>query len=231
MTRVKFRSMRRRAVAVTLLTVTLLVSCGTNKRSVSVQPVVTVATTAAGTTTSATTAAPTTTTTERVTTTTATTVTPTTTTTVEPTTTTTAVVQRGPTAVQDENVGIGKIEIPKLGVTEYMFEGIELSVLDNGPGHWPGTAMPGQVGNMVIAGHRVSHTHPFLRINELVDGDEVFVSTAGKRFRYQVSGTQIVTPDAIWITDATSTATATLFACHPPGSTAYRWVTHLVYAP
>lgn len=222
--------MRRRAVAVVLLTVATLVSCGTTKRSVSVQPVETVATTVAATTsTSATTVAPTTTTTEVATTTTATTVAPTTT--VEPTTTTTAAPEKGPTAVQDENVGLGKIEIPKLGVTEYMFEGIELSVLDNGPGHWPGTAMPGEVGNMVIAGHRVSHTHPFLHINDLVDGDEVFFSTGGKRFRYQVSGTQIVTPDAIWITDTTPTATATLFACHPPGSTTYRWVTRLVYAP
>jgi sortase A len=220
---------RRRLVAVAILTVTSLSSCGHGDRSVAVQPVASstaVETTAPTTTT--TTVAPTTTTTEPATTTT-TTMVPTTTTT-EVATTTSAVA--GPATVADDNGGgIGKIEIPKLGITEYMFEGIELSILDSGPGHWPGTAMPGEVGNMVIAGHRVSHTHPFLHINDLANGDEVFFTISGKRYRYAVSGNEIVNPDAIWITDPTTTATATLFACHPPGSTAYRWVTRLTYAP
>jgi sortase A len=224
--------MRRQHVAVALLTVALVASCSHANQTVAVKPVVSVATTAAEptttaaatTTTTATSVAPETTTTAAAVTTTATTEAP-------ATTTTTAVVEKGPTEVKDDNVGVGKIEIPKLGVTEYMFEGIELSILDNGPGHWPGTAWPGQVGNMVIAGHRVSHTHPFLHINDLADGDEVFFTTGGKRYRYQVSGTEIVNPDAIWITDPTPTATATLFACHPPGSTTYRWVTRLVYSP
>jgi sortase A len=219
---------RRQLVAVAALTVAVLSSCGHTVRAVAVLPVASTApvdTTATATTT---TVAPTTTTTELATTT--TTLAPTTTTTEAPTTTTTAAT--GPAIVADDNgAGIGKIEIPKLGVTEYMFEGIELSILDNGPGHWPDTAMPGQVGNMVIAGHRVSHTHPFLHINELANGDEVFFTVSGKRYRYEVSGNEIVNPDAIWITDPTTTATATLFACHPPGSTAYRWVTRLTYAP
>ncbi|MBV8160606.1 MAG: class E sortase, partial [Acidimicrobiia bacterium] len=54
-----------------------------------------------------------------------------------------------------------------------MFEGVGLDVLANGPGHWPGTAMPGDNGNAVVAGHRVTHTHPFLDIDQLQPGDQV----------------------------------------------------------
>ena len=224
--KVKFSSMPNRHVVAFAMSVALLASCGradtkadalTYRTSTSA-----VASTTTAVTTTTTTIAPTTTT-----------VAATTTTTVAPTTTlaATTTTEKGPQIVADDNVGIGKIEIPKIGVTEYMFEGIELSVLDNGPGHWPDTAMPGQIGNMVIAGHRVSHTHPFLPIDSLGVGDEVFFSVQGKKYRYEVSGTEIVDPNAIWITDPTATATATLFACHPPGQTTYRWVTHLKYAP
>jgi sortase A len=126
---------------------------------------------------------------------------------------------------------LGFVEIPKIGLRERMLEGIDLPILDNGAGHWPGTAMPGEKGNLVLAGHRVSHTHPFRNIDQLEQGDEVFISVSGTKFRYEVTGHEIVTPDAVWIIDPTADATATLFACHPPGSTTYRWVTHLKYAP
>ena len=225
--RVTFLSMRRHPVVALALSVALLASCGHSKKTAAVIS----ATTSATYATTVTTAATTTTTLVSATT---TTLAPTTTTTAAPTTTTaapTTTTEKAPEKVVNDNVGIGKIEIPKLGVTEYIFEGIELSVLDKGPGHWPDTAMPGQVGNMVIAGHRVSHTHPFLHINDLGVGDEVFFSASGKKYRYEVTGTEIVDPNAIRIVDPTPTATATLFACHPPGSTAYRWVTYLKYAP
>jgi sortase A len=222
--------MRRQPVVALALSVALLAACGHSKQAAPVVP----ATTVAAVATTVTTTAPTTTTLVSTTTTlapttTTTTAAPTTTTTAAPTTTTAA--EKAPERVVNDNVGIGKIEIPKLGVTEYMFEGIELSILDKGPGHWPDTAMPGQVGNMVIAGHRVSHTHPFLHINDLGVGDEVYFSTDGKKYRYEVTGTEIVDPNAVRIVDPTPTATATLFACHPPGSTAYRWVTYLKYSP
>lgn len=122
---------------------------------------------------------------------------------------------------------VGRIEIPKLGIDMAFFEGVTLSTLDRGPGHWPGTALPGQPGNVVIAGHRVSHTRPFRYIDKLTDGDQVIFTVGGKRFTYAVTGTEIVKPDRIDIVNQTPQATATLFACHPPGSTQYRWVTRL----
>jgi sortase A len=126
---------------------------------------------------------------------------------------------------------VGTIEIPKIGVSKAMYEGITLTTLDHGPGHWPGTAMPGQLGNVVIAGHRVSHDKPFRNIDKLVPGDDVIMTTADGSFDYKVTSTEIVNPDALWIVDQTPDYTATLFACHPPGSTRQRIVVHLALAP
>jgi sortase A len=126
---------------------------------------------------------------------------------------------------------VGTIEIPKIGVVKSMFEGITLTTLDHGPGHWPGTAMPGQFGNVVIAGHRVSHDKPFRNLDQLVVGDDVILTTDDGRFVYKVTGTDIVAPDALWIVDQTPDYTATLFACHPAGSTRQRIVVHLALSP
>ncbi len=122
---------------------------------------------------------------------------------------------------------LGRIEVPRLGLDLAFFEGVTLPTLDKGPGHWPGSALPGQVGNVVIAGHRVSHSRPFRHLDELVEGDEVVFTNGGQRSTYVVTGTEIVTPETLRIVDQTPEPTATLFACHPPGSTQYRWVTHL----
>lgn len=94
-------------------------------------------------------------------------------------------------------------------------------------GHWPGTAQPGQLGNAVFGGHRVSHTKPFRNIDKLQPGDEVTFQTASGVFVYAVTSTEIVSPNAVWIINPTPDATATFFACHPPGSTRQRIVVHL----
>jgi sortase A len=123
--------------------------------------------------------------------------------------------------------GIGEITIPRLGIDAPLFEGVTLSTLDHGPGHWPGTAMPGEPGNVVVAGHRVSHSRPFRYIDRLSSGDEVVFTVDGRRSVYVVTGHEVVTPDRVDIVNPTETATATLFACEPPGSTRYRYVVHL----
>lgn len=105
-----------------------------------------------------------------------------------------------------------------------------MTTLDRGPGHWPGTAMPGEVGNVVVAGHRTSHQADFRHLDQLVPGDDVVFNTEAGVITYKVTGTQIVQPDAIWIVDPTATPTATLFACHPLGSTAQRIVVNLELA-
>ena len=122
------------------------------------------------------------------------------------------------------------IEIPRIGLTSTMWEGIRLSTLNRGPGHWPGTALPGELGNVVVAGHRTSHNAEFRHLDDLEPGDEVIMSTLAGRFTYLVVGIEVVTPDALWIVDQTPAHTATLFACHPPGSVRERIVAHLELA-
>jgi sortase A len=125
---------------------------------------------------------------------------------------------------EEPAVVIGTIEIPKLGLAVPLNEGISLRSIDRGPSHWPGTATPGRGGNTVIAGHRVTHSRPFRHIDTLVEGDEIIFTVAGYRSVYRVTGHEVVTPDATWIVNQTPEPTATLFACHPPGSARYRYV-------
>ena len=122
---------------------------------------------------------------------------------------------------------IGTIDIPKIGLHSTVYHGITLRNIDLGPSHWPGTAMPGENGNTVFAGHRVTHTHPFRDIDKLVPGDQVVFTVAGVRSVYVVTGHEVVTPSAVHIADQTATPTGTLFACHPPHSARYRYVVHL----
>ena len=121
-------------------------------------------------------------------------------------------------------VQIGTLEIPKIGEVTPIFEGITLTVIDHGPGHWPGSALPGQLGNTVFPGHRVTHTHPFLNLDLLTPGDHVIFHMPGYDYVYKVTGTQIVYPTDLWVTNPTPTPTFTLIACHPKHSAAQRIV-------
>jgi sortase A len=127
----------------------------------------------------------------------------------------------------DPLVVLGEIEIPRLGLNRTMYEGIRLSTFDLGPGHWPGSALPGELGNVVVAGHRVSMNQDFRDIDQLTSGDDVIFTTESGRHVYRVVRTEVVNPDALRIVEQTYAHTATLFACHPPGSVAQRIVVHL----
>jgi sortase A len=215
--------MRRRRVVQSFaasFAVVLLVGCGDD----AVQQAATTSTLAATTTTRT----PSTTTTVPATT--STTIAPTTSTTEMPTTTSEALpvpLDAPAPRANEPIVELGTIEMPTIGVNKPMFEGVSLTVLDHGPGHWPGSAMPGHVGNVVVGGHRTSHDKPFRNIDQLATGDEVIFTTSEGRFVYRVTSTEVVTPDAIRIIDQTAAFTATLFACHPVGSTRERIVVHL----
>lgn len=119
---------------------------------------------------------------------------------------------------------IGMVEIAKIGLVHPVFEGFDVSEIHWGPGHWPGTAMPGHTGNAVFAGHRVTHTRPFLDIDLLVPGDRMVFRTAEGTFTYEVTSHEIVAPDATWIAQPTAEATVTIFACHPKRSAKQRYV-------
>ncbi|MFN2609070.1 MAG: sortase [Acidimicrobiales bacterium] len=127
-------------------------------------------------------------------------------------------------------VRIGTMEIPKIGLVHPIYDGVTLHNIDLGPSHWPGSAMPGQPGNAVFAGHRVTHDHPFRHLDELVAGDEVIFTVNGTRTTYRVTGNLVVKPSDTWIADQTQAPTATLYACHPPGSAEYRYVVQMALA-
>ena len=175
------------------------------------------------TATSTTTTVAATTTTSTSTTTTSTTSTTSTTTTTTTTTLPTPVPPPSDDWAAEPVIELGTISIPAIDVEMGLHEGIRLTTLDLGPGHWPGTAMPGAQGNVVVAGHRVSKHQVFLRINELVVGDEIIFDTDDGRFVYAVTDMQVIEPSDLWIIDQTPAYTTTLFACHPPGSTAQRY--------
>lgn len=121
-------------------------------------------------------------------------------------------------------VKIGTIEIPKIGLRHDIYHGITMRNINLGPSHWPGTAFPGEPGNAVFPGHRTTKTRPFRNIDKLVPGDEVIFTVNGVRSVYRVNGSRIVTPKQIEIINPTPTPTATIFACHPPGSARFRYV-------
>ena len=141
-----------------------------------------------------------------------------------------AVARAGPIDVpvdpyaSEEVVEIGTLSIPKLGVRQRLMRGITLRNIDLGPSHWPGSAMPGQAGNMVVAGHRVTHSRPFRNIDQLVAGDEIVVTAQGQQATYRMASAFVVTPDRTDIANPTETPSLTLFACHPPGSARQRYV-------
>lgn len=131
---------------------------------------------------------------------------------------------------------IGKITIPKIGADFWMVQGVDLPLLSEGPGHFPGTPMPGQPGNAALAGHRTTFKAPFNRIDELVPGDTVTVETLQGRFTYEVIpqkaqypggpplGFYIIDPSQTEILDDKGDNRLTLMACHPKYSAAERIV-------
>jgi sortase A len=125
-------------------------------------------------------------------------------------------------------VQLGTIEIPAIGLRHRMYQGVTLHNIDRGPSHWTGSAMPGEMGNTVIAGHRSTVTEPFRRIDELTPGDAVIFTVNGARWTYRVTDDLVVRPQDSWIADQTTAFTATLYACHPIGSVAERYVVRLV---
>ncbi|HUR76724.1 MAG TPA: class E sortase [Acidimicrobiales bacterium] len=118
----------------------------------------------------------------------------------------------------------GRILIPRIGLNHLTYEGVELSTIDYGPSHWPGTAMPGEVGNTVFPGHRVTHSHPFYNIDLIQIGDQVTFLNGSGRYTYEVTEHFVVDDEETWVANPTDTPTFTIFACHPKHSAQQRYV-------
>ena len=124
-----------------------------------------------------------------------------------------------------EGEPVGRIEMPSLD-REYVFvQGTELDVLRKGPGHYPATSFPGEGGTVAIAGHRTTYGAPFRTIDDLEAGQHIVLKMPYGRLEYKVEKTQIVDPDATWITNRVKGAERlVLSACHPLYSASQRIV-------
>ena len=118
---------------------------------------------------------------------------------------------------------LGELSIPAIGLRTAFYEGVYDEVLTRGPGHWPGTPLPGQPGNSVLSGHRVTNTHPFLDLDRLRPGDLVVARLGSSTFRYTVVGTRIVAeadyvPVVLQQPPDRAQRLLTLFGCNPKHS-------------
>ena len=112
---------------------------------------------------------------------------------------------------------MASIEIPSIDVQTYVVSGVQPSDLKQGPGHYPDTPQPGQLGNSAIAGHRTTYGQPFYHLDKVVPGDEIIVTTVQGRFVYRATGSEVVPPgrsDVVATTDPT-VARLTLTTCDP----------------
>ena len=95
---------------------------------------------------------------------------PTSTTSPGATTTTTAPAPAPPVPFGD---AVAHLVIPKIGLDKYVVQGVGVPDLRKGPGHYPNTPMPGQVGTAAIAGHRTTYGQPFWSLSDLAGGDKI----------------------------------------------------------
>jgi sortase A len=107
---------------------------------------------------------------------------------------------------------IGRIEIPRLRLSTVVIEGIDTTTLRRAVGHFPGTALPGQPGNVCIAGHRDTFFRPLRGIRK---GDEITVTTLHGSSRYRVDFTKVIKPEDIEVLDRSDDALLTLVTCYP----------------
>ncbi|MBA3982237.1 MAG: class E sortase [Acidimicrobiia bacterium] len=116
------------------------------------------------------------------------------------------------------------MQIPKLGLDAIVVAGVDRDDLKRGPGHYPQTRLPGQLGNAAIAGHRTSYGEPFAYIDQLQAGDEITVTTPAGTFIYVVDDSRIVSPSDTYVldTDDDSASRLTLTSCHPRYSASQR---------
>ena len=136
-----------------------------------------------------------------------------------------AIVKNAPSAQKS----VGRLQIPSLRIAETIYVGVTDAQFNIGVGQLPGSPELGTKGNVVIGGHRTSSKRPFANIDRMKKGDEVIVFRNGKRFRYIVSKTFIVTKHDLWILKPTPTSTLTLFSCHPKGKTSHRYVVRATF--
>ena len=137
--------------------------------------------------------------------------------------------QPGPSAAPkaasaDADGLIGRIEIPRLLLSAVVVEGVDKTTLRRAVGHIPGTAMPGERGNVGLAGHRDTF---FRSLKDVKIKDEVQFSTLEGNFNYEVESLRVVDPDNVGVLASSDHNVLTLVTCYPfyfVGPAPQRWI-------
>lgn len=124
-----------------------------------------------------------------------------------------------------------KLIIPKLGVEQIVQEGVGADTLKQSPGHYPGTANPGQAGWCAIAGHRITFSAPFDRLNEMNKGDQIILETMEARFVYLFDSIVTVPDTANLDMTRTDKAHVMLTTCEPKTGSSHRLIARGTLAP
>ena len=141
----------------------------------------------------------------------------------------------GPTANGPAAPGtslVARLYIPKFAKEWVVVNGVLPEDIKYAPGHYPDTALPGQIGNFSVAGHRIKKI--FWRINELQTGDVIGVETRDTWYIYKVYGQEIVKPNAVQVVAAVpdqpeakpTKALLTLTTCNPKFNNYQRLIVH-----
>jgi sortase A len=138
--------------------------------------------------------------------------------------------------------GIAALRIPRLGrgYLKVIVEGVNVNDLKKGPGHYPHTALPGQLGNFVVSGHRTTYGAPFNRLDEVKPGDPIIIETQTSWYVYRETNEMKVAPSALWVTypvpnhlgETPTQRLLTFTTCNPKYSARQRLIlfAHLVSA-
>jgi sortase A len=122
---------------------------------------------------------------------------------------------------------VAQIVIDKINVDKFVIAGVGYKELEKGPGLFAGSPLPGQLGNVSLAGHRTTFGAPFGRVNELVEGDRIVLQTSRGEFVYLVTGpptiVQATDVDVIRTVDP-DRAILTLVTCHPKWTSENRMI-------
>lgn len=133
----------------------------------------------------------------------------------------------------EESKSFALVTIPALNLKDFpLVQGIEESDLAKGIGHYPGTAMPGGLGNFAVAGHRAGNGEPFAEFEKLVAGDKIYVQTADATYVYSLEYDTKVKPSGTWVIDENpknmpvdnTRKLMTLTTCDPKWNSTHRWV-------
>jgi len=114
--------------------------------------------------------------------------------------------------VPTDGVSIGEIQIPRLGLRAMVVQGESAPILRHGVGHLSDTPLPGEVGNVVLAGHRDTFFRPLSGVRA---GDSITLKTRDGEFEYLVESISVVAPDAVEVLEPTGGRTLTLITCYP----------------